>query len=469
MVKKSKKKQSKKLWSGRFTESTAEAVEDFTSSIDYDQRLYRYDIIGSIAHVKMLAHVGLITNSECGQIVQELKNIENEIDSDKFEFDSTLEDIHMNIESALIERLSDVGAKVHTARSRNDQVALDLRMYTKDEIEAVGLLIANLQHSLVTFAKKNIESIFPGYSHLQHGQPVLLAHHILAYVEMLERDRGRLKDCLRRVDVMPLGACAMAGTSLPIDRDFVRKELGFSRVAENSIDAVSDRDFVIEFMSALAIMGTHFSRLSEELILWSSSEFGYIELDDAYCTGSSIMPQKKNPDVPELVRGKTGTLVGGLMEALIMMKGLPLSYNRDMQQDKLPLFRSTDVVKDILAILAELFLNINVRQKRICASMKGDYSLAVDISDYLVRKGMPFRQSHEVVGCMVMYLLEKGRDFDEMSLKEFQKFSELFDEDVLKILSYKVSVQNKKSYGGTAPELVKHQLAKWSKILEKEL
>ena len=268
---------------------------------------------------------------------------------------------------------------------------------------------------------------------------------------------------------MPLGACALAGTSLGIDRDFLRRELGFSRMAENSIDAVSDRDFVLEYLAALAIMGTHFSRMSQELILWSSSEFGYIEIDDAYCTGSSIMPQKKNPDVPELVRGKAGALIGGLVEALIMMKGLPLSYNRDMQQDKLPLFRSIDTVKTVLAILAELYLNIKARPERIKQSMKGDYSLAVDISDYLVKKGMPFRQSHDVVGRMVAKLVEKGRDFDEMSLEEFQKFSDLFDKEIKKILNHEESVKSKKSYGGTAPELVKHQLKKWNEKLSKEL
>ena len=457
-----------KLWSGRFSKPTADIVQEFSASIDFDQRLYRYDILGSMAHVRMLAHVGLITNSEAEQIIDQLKKIEDEIDSGEFAFDQKLEDIHMNIESALIAKLGDVGAKVHTARSRNDQVALDVRMYLKDEIDNIMKLIGNLQKSLVNFAEKNIDVIFPGYTHLQHGQPVLLAHHLLAYVEMFDRDCQRLQDCRKRVDVIPLGSCAMAGTSLPIDRDFVRKELGFAHLAENSIDAVSDRDFAIEYLSALAIMGIHFSRMSEELVLWSSHEFGYILLDDAFCTGSSIMPQKKNPDVPELVRGQTGVLVGGLMELLTLMKGLPLSYNRDMQQDKLPVFRSTDVVKDILAIMADLFLNIQVNTDRIIKSMIGDYSLAVDVADYLVLKGMPFRKAHEVVGKIVAYLVENNKGFADMATDEFNQFSELFEDDIGRMLSLENSVGGKKSYGSTAPELVKHQIEKWKNMLSEE-
>ena len=457
-----------KLWSGRFSKPTADIVEQFSASIDFDKRLYRYDILGSMAHVRMLAQVALITNSEAEQIIDQLKKIEHKIDRGEFAFDQKLEDIHMNIESALIAKAGAVGAKVHTARSRNDQVALDLRMYLKDEIDNIKQLIGNLQRSLVAFADKNIDVIFPGYTHLQHGQPVLLAHHILAYVEMFDRDRQRLEDCRGRVDVMPLGACAMAGTSLPIDRDFVRKELGFARLAENSIDAVSDRDFAIEYLSALAIMGVHFSRMSEELVLWSSHEFGYIVLDDAFCTGSSIMPQKKNPDVPELVRGQTGVLVGGLMELLTLIKGLPLSYNRDMQQDKPPIFRSTDVVKDILAIMADLFLNIEVNGDRIIKSMTGDYSLAVDVADYLVLKGMPFRQAHEVVGRIVAYLVESRQGFADMEAAEFKKFSELFEDDISRMIDLENSVASKKSYGSTAPELVKQQIEKWKNNLAEE-
>jgi len=457
-----------KLWAGRFDKPTVDIVEDFTASIDFDKRLYRYDILGTMAHVRMLAHVGLITNSEAERIIEQLNHIENEIDRGEFVFEQKLEDIHMNIEAVLIGRLGDVGAKVHTARSRNDQVALDVRMYLKDEIDGISRLIRNLQASLVDFAQENIDVIFPGYTHLQHGQPVMLAHHILAYIEMFERDRQRLLDCYKRVDVMPLGACAVAGTSLPVDRDFVRRELGFSHLAENSIDAVSDRDFVIEYLGALAIMGIHFSRMSEELVLWNSHEFGYIELDDAFCTGSSIMPQKKNPDVPELVRGKTSVLIGGLVEVLTLMKGLPLSYNRDMQQDKLPLFRSTDVMKQILAVMADLYMNINVKRDRIMEAMMSDYSVAVDVADYLVLKGMPFREAHQVVGKIVAGLIDKDKGFEEMAADEFKSFSDLFEDDITAMVNHRVSVETKKSYGGTAPELVKHQIEKWKTVLAQE-
>ncbi len=446
-----KPQKTSKPWGGRFTEATNRLVEEFTASIPYDWRLYPYDIAGSRAHAAMLAKTGIITKKEAARITRGLDEILRELAAGTFSFSIALEDIHMNIESRLIEKIGPVGGKLHTARSRNDQVALDIRMYLRDEIAEIHDLLGALQKTLVHLADAHRDVILPGYTHLQRAQPVLLGHHLLAYYEMFERDRGRLKDCFRRVNILPLGAGALAGTVLPIDRRFVARQLGFSGLCENSMDAVSDRDFAIEFVADCAQIMMHLSRLSEELVIWSSAEFGFITLSDAFTTGSSIMPQKKNPDVAELARGKTGRVYGSLVALLTLMKGLPLAYNRDMQEDKEPLFDAGDTVTLSLSVVAEMLKSVKVHKEAMRRAAGDGFITATDLADYLVRKGTPFRQAHEVVGKAVLRATELGCGLQDMPLAEYRKLSPHINKDVFQAISVETSVGRRRSYGGTAP------------------
>ena len=449
---------SEKPWSGRFTEPTDVFVEAFTASVAFDRRLYRHDITGSVAHATMLAHVGVLTPEECELIVKGLKDIEAEIDTGRFEWSTALEDVHMNIEARLIERIGDAGKKLHTGRSRNDQVATDLRLYLRDGIDEVIAAVHRLQEALLGVAEREADTILPGFTHLQVAQPVTFGHHLLAWFEMLARDRERFTDCRKRVNIMPLGAAALAGTSYPIDRLHTAKALGFDAPAENSLDAVSDRDFAIEFVSAAALLMTHLSRFSEELILWSSSQFGFIELSDAFCTGSSIMPQKKNPDVPELVRGKTGRAYGNLLTLLTVMKGQPLAYNKDNQEDKEPLFDSLDTVLGSLKVFAEMIPAMSVKREAMRAAAQQGFSTATDLADYLVRKGVAFRDAHEVVGRAVRHGIDNGLDLSEMKIEVLQGFSPTIGPDVYAILTLDGSVAARNHVGGTAPEQVREAI-----------
>lgn len=451
---------SEKPWGGRFKGKTSRLVEDFTESISFDKRLWRYDIKGSIAHVRMLAREGIINRDESKKIINGLREIEKEIEDGRFVFKPELEDIHMNIEAALIEKIGNAGSKLHTARSRNDQIALDLRLYLRDEINGILSLIKKLQRVIITLAERNIDVIMPGYTHLQRAQPVLFSHHLLAHTEALNRDIERFEDCLKRLNLSPLGASAMAGTTFPIDRASVAKELRFSGVTENSIDSVSDRDFAIEFCGVASILMMHLSRLSEEIVLWSSSEFDFIEIPDAFTTGSSIMPQKKNPDVAELVRGKTGRVYGNLITLLTVMKGLPLSYNRDMQEDKEAIFDTVDTVKNSLKVYAEMLKGIKIKERNMYNAAIGGFTTATDLADYLVKKGMPFREAHTIVGRAVKYCLDKGKMLSEMSIKELRAFSGLIDSDVFSCLSVERAVNERLSYGGTAKRNVLRRIKK---------
>jgi argininosuccinate lyase len=455
-----------KPWGGRFTEATDELVEEFTGSISYDWRLYPYDIAGSMAHAAMLAKTGIITKKEASRIIKGLENILREIINGKFSFRMGLEDIHMNIENRLIEKIGPLGGKLHTARSRNDQVALDIRMYLRDEIAAIHDLLKVLQKVIVDMADRNRDVVLPGYTHLQRAQPVLFGHHLLAYYEMFERDRGRLEDCFRRTNVLPLGAGALAGTVLPIDRNFVAKRLGFSGICENSMDAVSDRDFAIEFVAACAQIMMHLSRLAEELVIWSSSEFGFIIISDAFTTGSSIMPQKKNPDAAELTRGKTGRVYGSLMALLTIMKGLPLAYNRDMQEDKEPLFDTADTVTLSLSVFAEMLKEVTVHRQAMHRAAEDGFITATDLADYLVKKGMPFRQAHEIVGRAVLYAMELGCGLSDIPLAEYRRLSPLIGQDVYTAISVESSVGRRTSHGGTAPQNLRKRLAALKKKLK---
>ena len=446
---------SEKPWSGRFTEPTDSFVEAFTASVAFDRRLYRHDIAASIAHARMLAHTGVLSGTECDLIVKGLKEIESEIDAGKFEWSAALEDVHMNIEARLIKRIGDAGKKLHTGRSRNDQVATDLRLYLRDGIDEIDSAIQRLQTALLDIAEREAESVMPGFTHLQVAQPVTFGHHMLAWFEMLARDRDRFVDCRRRVNVMPLGAAALAGTSYPIDRLHTAKALGFDIPSENSLDAVSDRDFAIEFVSGCALLMTHLSRFSEELILWSSSQFGFVELSDGFCTGSSIMPQKKNPDVPELVRGKTGRVHGSLVALLTLMKGQPLAYNKDNQEDKEPVFDALDTVLGSLKVYAEMLPAMQVKREAMHAAAKRGFATATDLADYLVRKGVAFRDAHEIVGRAVRHGIEAGQDLSEMKLEALQSFSPAIDADVFAVLTLEGSVAARNHVGGTAPAQVR--------------
>lgn len=449
---------SDKLWAGRFTQPTDAFVEEFTASISFDQRMYHYDILGSITHARMLARQGIIPAAEADTIVQGLEEIRTEIEAGEFEFSVAREDIHMNIEARLIERIGAVGGKLHTARSRNDQVALDVRLYLRDEIDAIAGALIALQSALLDQAENNLDVIMPGYTHLQTAQPVLFAHHMLAYGEMLARDAGRLHDLRSRLNLLPLGAGALAGTTFAIDREWVAEQLGFAGVTRNSLDTVSDRDFALEFCSFASILMMHLSRLSEELILWSSADFAFVELSDSFCTGSSIMPQKKNPDVPELVRGKTGRTYGNLVSLLTLMKALPLAYNKDMQEDKEPLFDTIDTVRGSLKAFAGMIaeMKVNPVQMRIAAGR--GFSTATDIADYLVRKGIPFRNAHEVVGRTVRFCVENGKDIPDLTLEEFRQFSTAIDHDIFDYVTLEASVNARKATGGTAREAVAREI-----------
>ena len=454
----SSRKKKAKLWGGRFTSETARSVEAFTASIDIDARLYRHDIRGSMAHVKMLAKQRIIPAGDARKIVRGLQAVEREIDGGKFSFSQADEDIHMSIERRLTELVGPAGGKLHTARSRNDQVALDMRLYLRDEVKNVLDALKVLQRQLAVAARNHLDVIMPGYTHLQRAQPVLLAHHLLAYVDMFERDRERFADGSARINVLPLGSGALAGTTFPIDRAYVAKLLGFPRVSKNSIDAVSDRDFLLEFLAAASILFVHLSRLAEELVLWSSQEFGFIELPDGYCTGSSMMPQKKNPDVPELIRGKTGRVFGHLHAVLTIMKGLPLAYNRDLQEDKIPLFDTVDTVKASVKIMGEVIAGMKVRRERMLAAVKDGYMNATDLADYLVERGMAFRLAHEVAGKVVQFCIAEKRRIEELSLAELKRFSNKFDRNVYRYISAEAVVGRRRAVGGTAKGNVSRRL-----------
>ncbi len=455
----------KKPWAGRFKGKTSKIVEHFTESISFDHRLWRYDIEGSIAHAKMLSKQRIISQEDYEKIIKGLKEIAKEIESKKLKFREDLEDIHMNIEAALIRKIGEVGGKLHTARSRNDQVALDLRLYLRDKTREIVSLIEKFQKTLLSIAAEHIDALMPGYTHLQRAQPILLSHHLLAYVEMLQRDKARLQDTYKRINILPLGSSALAGTTFPIDRAYVAKLLGFDGIAKNSIDAVSDRDFVIEFLSDAAILIMHLSRLAEELVLWATEEFGFIELPEAFTTGSSAMPQKKNPDVIELIRGKAGRVYGNLFSLLTIMKGLPLSYNRDLQEDKLPLFDTVDTVKSCLNVLNEMGPAIKFNIQKMRETTKEGYSTATDMAEYLVKKGLPFRRAHEVTGKIVLYCIEKKKKLGELTLKELNKFSPLISEDIYSILEPEESVRGKISAGSTSPEEVRKQIRRLKLLL----
>lgn len=453
-----------KLWGGRFQKPTDKLAEQFTSSLPFDRRLYAHDIKGSLAHTSMLARCGIISEEEAEIISGGLNQIYRDIESNQFKFDASDEDIHLTIERTLIERIGPAAAKLHTARSRNDQASLDLRMYQKEEMKAIAFLVTVLQNTLLNLSAKHLKVVMPGYTHLQRAQPVLFSHHLMAYFFMLQRDLERLQGCYQRTDVMPLGAAALAGTSFPVDRQFVADQLGFSRVSENSMDTVSDRDFVIEFLSLAALLMTHLSRLAEELILWSTVEFGFIELDDSYTTGSSIMPQKKNPDVAELVRAKTARLWAHLLALAGTLKALPLSYNRDLQEDKESLFGSVDTLKISLQLLSGMVETMIINKERMEEATR-TFLNATDAADYLVRKGLPFRQAHETVGRLVKTCLQRSIFLEDLSLEEFQAASHLFDEAIFETLKIANCIENKISEGGTSTKSVKGQMTKAKKYL----
>lgn len=459
---------SKAMWGGRFSKSTDEMINEFQASINFDKRMYHEDIRGSIAHARMLAKCGILTEEDKDKIVAGLEDIEQQIEDGDFDFSVDLEDIHMNIEKRLTEAIGEAGGRLHTARSRNDQVALDTHMYIRRQVTEVQKEIENLQQALVETAEKYSDVIMPGYTHLQRAQPILFAHHLLAYFSMLARDFARFEGVYRRADLMPLGAGALAGTTFPIDRAYVASQLHFEQVYNNSLDAVSDRDYIMEFLSAASILMVHLSRLSEETILWCSREFHFIELDDAHCTGSSMMPQKKNPDVSELVRGKTGRVIGHLMAMLTTVKGLPLAYNKDLQEDKEGIFDAIDTVKFSLAVYAQLIRGMKVRAEVMKKAVTEDFSNATDLADYLVKKGMPFRKAHAVAGKAVHQCIEAGKYLEDMSLKEFQALSPLFGADIKDAIRPETCVKNRNSYGGTSYEQVALQLKAARELLASE-
>ncbi|MEE8620862.1 MAG: argininosuccinate lyase [Syntrophobacteria bacterium] len=448
-----------KLWHGRFREATHQLVERFTASIRFDQRLYRYDIEGSMAHCRMLAQQGLLSAEEADTLIQGLSEILREIEHGSFVFDDTQEDVHMAIEQRLMEKVGEVGGKLHAGRSRNDQVALDMRLFLRDEVKGTEEDLKDLQSNLVAQAKANLGVIMAGFTHLQHAQPVLFSHHLMAYYEMFRRDRQRLAACVERINISPLGSGALAGTSLPIDSNTTAELLDFPALSRNSIDAVSDRDFIIEFTAAAALIMMHLSRMCEELILWSSIEFGYVELSETFCTGSSIMPQKKNPDVAELVRGKSGRVYGHLMSLLTMMKGLPLAYNRDLQEDKEALFDTVDTVRQSLRILAKLWEHVSVNKERLEEMAAAGYTLATDVAEYLVLKGVPFRLAHQTVGKIVRYCLEEGKELESLTLDELRGFSKVIDEKIYTVLDLKHSVDSRNSVGGTSLQQVRQAIS----------
>ncbi len=452
-----------KLWGGRFSKSTDKSVDDFNSSIRFDSRMYKQDIRGSQAHAKMLGKQGIISKEDSELIVKTLGEILVDIENGKVDFTIDAEDIHMNIETILISRIGDVGKRLHTGRSRNDQVALDTRLYLRDEAGELAEMLYSLLSTILDIADKNLDTIMPGYTHLQKAQPITFAHHIMAYYEMFSRDLSRLNDWKERMNIMPLGSGALAGTTYPLDRDFVAKELEFSDITKNSIDGVSDRDFVCELAFVLSMIMVHLSRFSEEVILWSSNEFSFVELDDAYSTGSSIMPQKKNPDIAELARGKSGRVFGDLMGLLTMMKGLPLAYNKDMQEDKEQIFDAIDTVKMCLPVFEGMLSTMTLRKDKMLMGAKGGFTNATDVADYLVKKGLPFRDAHAVVGKMVAYCLDKDTVIDALTLDEFKSFSDIFTDDVYDAISLETCVNMRKIVGGPAKDTMKKIIDEYRK------
>ena len=455
--------QADKLWGGRFTESTDAFVEAFTASISFDQRLYKQDIAGSKAHAQMLNKVGILTKQEMLDIHQGLDEITADIESGNLEWSVQLEDIHMNIEARLTDRIGITGKKLHTGRSRNDQIATDIRLWLREQIDLISAEIKRLQSGLLSVAEREADTILPGFTHLQVAQPITFGHHMLAWYEMLVRDFDRLQDCRKRVNIMPLGSAALAGTTYPIDRSYAAELLGFEKPCNNSLDGVSDRDFAIEFISSASLIMMHLSRFSEELVLWTSAQFNFINLPDRFCTGSSIMPQKKNPDVPELVRGKTGRVYGSLISLLTLMKSQPLAYNKDNQEDKEPLFDTVDTLLGSLRAFADMMPHVTTNKESMRAAAMQGFSTATDLADYLVGKEMPFRDAHEVVGSAVAYGVKTGKDLSEMSLEELQKFSAIIDADVFDVLTLEGSVAARDHLGGTAPKQVKARVAEAKK------
>ncbi len=459
------KSQQEKVWSGRFNEPVSELVKRYTASVDFDKRLAAFDIQGSLAHSKMLGAQGIISQEDVAKIAQGLNEILQEIEAGKFEWRLDLEDVHLNIEKRLTDKIGDAGKRLHTGRSRNDQVSTDVRLWLRSVADDVIAGIRKLQASLVDLAETHFDTAMPGFTHLQVAQPVTFGHHLLAYFEMLQRDAARFADARKRINRLPLGAAALAGTSYPIDREMVAKELGFDGVCENSLDAVSDRDFAIEFTAAAALVMTHLSRFSEELILWSSPRFAFVDIADRFCTGSSIMPQKKNPDVPELVRGKTGRVTGHLMALLTLMKSQPLAYNKDNQEDKEPLFDTADTLLVTLEIYADMLRGIKVNKEAMRSAATEGFATATDLADYLVKKGTPFRDAHEVVALAVRHAVDKGCDLSDLSLAELQKFSTQISEDVYQVLTLEGSLASRNHVGGTAPAQVKQAIARARKVL----
>jgi argininosuccinate lyase len=458
-----------KMWGGRFKKTINKEMEKFISSLSFDKKLVKYDLLGSIAHAQMLGKCKIIAKEETDKIVEGLKQILKEVQEDKVEIvTGETEDIHSWVENKLKEKIGAIAGKLHIARSRNDQIALDERMYLKEEVLKIQGLLKGLQKSLIVTAQKNLGVIMPGYTHLQHAQPLLFSHHLMAYFYMFERDKGRMQDLYKRVDVLPLGSAALAGTSFPIDREYVATQLGFNRVSENSLDAVSDRDFILEFLSASAILMMHLSRLGEEMVLWSSQEFDFIELDDSFCTGSSIMPQKKNPDAAELIRGKTGRVYGNLINLLTVMKALPLAYNHDMQEDKKPLFDTVSTLESSLFLMSKMIETMQINKEKMEKGTKDDFSTATELADYLVKKGLSFREAHKLVGKIVLYCLENNNHLENLALSELKAFHKSFDEKTLKILTPQAAVKAKDSYGGTSLKRVEESIKSAKATLEEK-
>ncbi|SKC92048.1 argininosuccinate lyase [Maledivibacter halophilus] len=454
-----------KLWGGRFSKSTAKLVDEFNASIYFDKKLCKHDILGSISHAKMLSKCNIISEDESLKIINGLKEILDDIESGIIEFKVEYEDIHMNIEKILTDKIGNLGKKLHTARSRNDQVAVDIRLYLKEEIITICQLIKKLLITLIKLSEENIDTIMPGYTHLQRAQPITFAYHIMAYFQMFKRDYLRLKDCTHRMDFLPLGAGALAGTTYDTDRDFIANELGFKGICENSLDAVSDRDFIIEFLSASSIIMMHLSRFCEELILWSSSEFDFVEMDDSFSTGSSIMPQKKNPDVAELIRGKTGRIYGNLFNILTIMKSLPLAYNKDMQEDKPLLFDAVENIKPCLEIFNEMIYTMKIKKDNMKKATKSGFMNATDVADYLVKKGLPFRSAHEIVGRMVLYCIQNNKNIEDLTLEEFESFSSLFSDNIKDKVNIKTCIEAKISMGSTSTNNVINMIKKGKNFL----
>ncbi|WP_107879641.1 argininosuccinate lyase [Neisseria animaloris] len=454
-----------KTWSGRFNEPVSELVKKYTGSIDFDKRLAKWDIQGSLAHAQMLQQAGVLSEKDLNAINRGMEEIITEINNGKMQWSLDLEDVHMNIERRLTDKIGDAGKRLHTGRSRNDQVATDIRLWLRDEITQIQSLIQSLQSSLLDLAEQNADVVMPGFTHLQVAQPVSFGHHMLAYVEMLGRDYERMADCRKRVNRMPLGAAALAGTTYPVHREITAELLGFEQICQNSLDAVSDRDFAIEFTAAASLVMVHLSRLSEELILWMSPRFGFIDIADRFCTGSSIMPQKKNPDVPELVRGKTGRVIGHLTGLIMLMKSQPLAYNKDNQEDKEPLFDTVDTLIDTLRIYADMMRGVTVKPENMRAAVMQGFATATDLADYLVKKGMPFRDSHEVVAQAVRYADEQGVDLSELPLEVLQGFSDLIEADVYEVLTPEGSLNARNHLGGTSPQQVRFQVQRWRDLL----